>query len=680
MKRIFQRLFAQNLLRMKLISPKLIGISVVLLFSISCDVTSEIENYKQESNEEGIENLNVPSGFDFETYKEVQVTITDKSDKVKYDVFVYSEEEKLIGIETFEDEEGEIQTESVYRTETLNQLVFSGITNNGILRQSITLPNSASQLYIRRRQNLKYTSRIVSIENNQVNLNDAQLSKSSRTKSNANDDLLYAVNGSGELFQIDPVTGGYTLLANMPMGSYTCAIDKENKVLYSIGRSNPNPLMKYSIENNTWETIGNIGVSGPRLDFNPNNGLLYFSKNNKLHTIDPLNGNFLDTWDVNGLHKKGGGDIVFASDDRLFLCSFSGVYRLDLDTNNEYQSTRISDENLPFDPTSMTFDSSGKLWLANKSNNSDLISMNVETGVWQYEFGVNANNGTEFNRAINDLASMSNDIEEVLDTDGDGVADVDDVFPNNVTAAFQLFTPSENSWGTLAFEDLWPSTGDYDFNDLALKYRFQTILNSENKAVELRFMYEVKSNGASLTNGFGIEFENISPLQISNVTGLDLKHNYVNLASNGTELNQDNTVIVAFDDAASMLNKSITIVISFSQPLSLSSIEDFGFNPFMIINKIRSKEVHLPLKAPTSLGENIIEIQGYNRDEDGDYLTQSGLPWAINVATDFKVPEEQVNIIDAYNFFGTWATSGGASYVDWYQNLPGHINLNLVSN
>jgi hypothetical protein len=34
--------------------------------------------------------------------------------------------------------------------------------------------------------------------------------------------------------------------------------------------------------------------------------------------------------------------------------------------------------------------------------------------------------------------------------------------------------------GTLAFEDLWPSTGDYDFNDLVVDYDFKIIKTIKN--------------------------------------------------------------------------------------------------------------------------------------------------------------------------------------------------------
>jgi hypothetical protein len=56
-----------------------------------------------------------------------------------------------------------------------------------------------------------------------------------------------------------------------------------------------------------------------------------------------------------GLHNTNGGDLAFAKDGTLFMCTFSGLYRLQLDQANVYQSTRSAD-NLPFQPTSMTFD------------------------------------------------------------------------------------------------------------------------------------------------------------------------------------------------------------------------------------------------------------------------------------------------------------------------------------
>ena len=54
------------------------------------------------------------------------------------------------------------------------------------------------------------------------------------------------------------------------------------------------------------------------------------------------------------------------------------------------------------------------------------------------------------------------------------------------------------------------------------------------------------------------------------------------------------------------------------------------------------------------------------------------MPWAINVAYDFKVPNEKTEILEAYNFFSSWATSAGMSFENWYKDDPGNINLDKV--
>jgi LruC domain-containing protein len=85
--------------------------------------------------------------------------------------------------------------------------------------------------------------------------------------------------------------------------------------------------------------------------------------------------------------------------------------------------------------------------------------------------------------------------------------------------------------------------------------------------------------------------------------------------------------------------------------------------------------VHLKGNTKTTLGNNISDVGGgNNNDPDGDYLSSTGFPWAINIIHDFKVPKESISIRDAYNNFENWATSGGNSSTDWYKDTPGNRN------
>jgi len=671
---------------MKTIKPLIITISIILLIFSSCSddfALSETEIEIEVANLE-IQELDIPEGFNFSTQQKVKVIIHDNATYVKYEVYAFSDEDYATETDTFENQEGEIVTEAVYKNKLFENLVFTGIPKNGVLEQTISLPSYYDKLYIRRNENLGYSSSIETIINKEVTYNYEASKTSGKTSGKSSEtlvnDYLYCVNGSAELFQVDPLNGVLTLLSTMPMGSWTCAIDQANKVLYSIGRSSPYPLMKYSIENNTWQIVANIGRGGPRLDYNYRDGLLYFSTGNKLYTYDPTNGENISVNTINGLHNTSGGDLAFAEDGTLFLCTFSGLYRLELNGNNSYDSERISADNLPFQPTSMTFDSNQELWLANNASSSDLIIMDTQTGGWQYNYGVSANNNTNYARTINDLTTFRvfTEIADDPDTDGDGVLDRDDSYPLEADKAFETFTPSKYGWGTIAFEDLWPSNGDYDLNDLAVNYRVVAVLNAQNLAVQLDFLINVTSIRAAFTNGFGIEIETLVPSQIQSITGHKLIHNYITLNANGTEAGQENAVIIIFDDPYEMRDHETTISVKFKQPISTGVLGTAPFNPFLIIDKTREREVHLANRHTTSLGTKNFQIDGVNRDEDGNYLNDNGLPWAIDIMHDFKVPKEKTAVNKAYNFFNQWATSGGLQFKDWYKDNPGYRNVDKI--
>ncbi|MEO0902242.1 MAG: LruC domain-containing protein, partial [Bacteroidota bacterium] len=502
-----------------------------------------------------ITELQIPSGFEFKTERRVELTINDNATNVKYDVYAY-EETSTGGQTTYINEEDEEVTGTDYLVDNLNHLIFSGAPSGGKIEHSFVVPDYFEQLYIRRKEGFAYSSEIVNISSDQVVYTyTPSTAKGASSAKSLVEDYLYCVNGSAELFQVDPLNGDYTFISTMPMGSFTAAIDQQNKFLYSIGRSNPNPLMRYDITNDTWTTIANLGIGGPRLDFNPQDGLLYFSTRSTLYSIDPTNGSILSQWDIIGLDSQQGGDLAFAADGTLFLCTFSGLYRLELNVEGDFDTTRISGEGLPFSPTSMTFDSNDELWLANNGSSSNLIVMDTQTGGWEYRYGPNSNSGISFDRTINDLTTFRvfNDNAVDPDTDGDGITDSNDDFPEDADKAFEQFTPSKYGWGTVAFEDLWPFLGDYDFNDTTINYRFVAVLNSDNMAVQLDIYFEVSSDGAGFVNAFGIELESIAPSLIESVTGTVLTEGYINVASNGVEQNQDRAVIILFDNHETML-------------------------------------------------------------------------------------------------------------------------------
>ncbi|MEY4980513.1 MAG: hypothetical protein RLZZ352_2783 [Pseudomonadota bacterium] len=90
------------------------------------------------------------------------------------------------------------------------------------------------------------------------------------------------------------------------------------------------------------------------------------------------------------------------------------------------------------------------------------------------------------------------------DSDGDSVPDSVDEFPNDASRAFSRYFPGKTSWGTLAYEDLWPATGDYDFNDLLMRYRSREIMDKDRKVVALEMDFRLAATGAGHVNGFAL--------------------------------------------------------------------------------------------------------------------------------------------------------------------------------
>ena len=322
---------------------------------------------------------------------------------------------------------------------------------------------------------------------------------------------------------------------------------------------------------------------------------------------------------------------------------------------------------------------------------------------WQFNEG----SGTIIHNTVSNtlsgnlIGAFSLDAGYGIDTDGDGVMYGYDDYPNDPTRAFNNYFPS-NGYGSLAFEDLWPSKGDYDFNDMVVDYKFCNITNSNNKLVETYATFILKAAGASYKNGFGFQFAtNNIPQSAIHITGSKLNDGYISLNANGLESNQNKPTFIVYDNAFKCLQsagtgigvnttantayvKPDTIVLHITYTPNLYTLADLNisaFNPFMIINEIRSKEVHLVDYPPTSLAN--LALFGTNDDASSPllnkyYRSKTNLPWAINIYETFEYPYEKSDVLKAYLHMADWAQSNGVLYPDWYQNKSGYRNNSYI--
>lgn len=287
----------------------------------------------------------------------------------------------------------------------------------------------------------------------------------------------------------------------------------------------------------------------------------------------------------------------------------------------------------------------------------------------------------------------------IIDADGDGVPDAQDDYPNDPLRAFNNYYPNSTGWASMAFEDLWPGTGDYDFNDLVVAYRINRVTNAGNKVVNMQMIYQVKAVGASLKNGFGVQLDNVLPNQISSVSGYDIDEGYINLSANGTENNQAKAVIILWDNVDNVITRAggsmfntvhnnlvgtsevLTVNVLFSTPLEQNVLGVAPFNHFLIKNMERGVEIHMADKIPTSLAD--LNLFGTAKDDSNPstgkyYKTANNLPWGINLPVIFDYPVEGSVILQSHLHFAEWATSSGSLFPDWYENKSGYRNTQYI--
>lgn len=271
------------------------------------------------------------------------------------------------------------------------------------------------------------------------------------------------------------------------------------------------------------------------------------------------------------------------------------------------------------------------------------------------------------------------------DTDGDGVVDTDDDYPSDPLRAFDNYTPGENTWGSLAFEDLWPAFGDYDLNDMVIDYRINQVTNAQNRVKDIKCNWRLRAVGASFNNGFAFEL----PFAADKIASVTSNHNLWTLESGGTK-----AVVRVFNNTFDLIPQVqghfinteigqpyitpvlITTDIVLNTPQNINEfIHSAPYNPFIFVKGVRSHEVHMKDYAPTDLMN--VSLFGTGNDDSNPtenryYTSRNNLPWAFNIASEFAYPSERSMITRAYLKFAPWAQSNGNSYPDWYLDNPGY--------
>jgi LruC domain-containing protein len=241
----------------------------------------------------------------------------------------------------------------------------------------------------------------------------------------------------------------------------------------------------------------------------------------------------------------------------------------------------------------------------------------------------------------------------------------------------------------VAYEDLFPYRGDYDFNDLVVGYRVAANLNVDGEITaisgegyliargagynhdwHLRIPLPASSSGSGQLNLF-------IPGELNNVSGYPLEMNFVGdldltLFPRTRQLWVDNNIYNGDADSPEGVNTlpgqilqkghRFSFSIDLGTPVALSYLDDAPFDPYLYVRDTRY-EIHLVGKGNTLPDSRNIK-EGLT-----SFVDSNNYPFAQILPEDWQVPLENTDLGEAYPEFLNFILSDRTTNIQWY-NAP----------
>lgn len=227
--------------------------------------------------------------------------------------------------------------------------------------------------------------------------------------------------------------------------------------------------------------------------------------------------------------------------------------------------------------------------------------------------------------------------------------------------------------GVFAFEDRWPSQGDYDMNDVMIDY-VQEQFFSGAKIKRQVLYFTTYQNRVSDQSGLAVHFDTkIAPSKITMK-----KQARGELAPVAVTYDFDGEAYILTDDITAELETTYIMELTYSSPVSAFNL--VKPEPFIFRDKEDDLrwEVHIPYEAPTSKMDTraFHTFQDASDLENGKwYVCRGDYPFAFYL-DNIRIDSFKDNILDPKNeslpidvFFPgfiDWSTSHGAMHSDWY--------------
>lgn len=284
-----------------------------------------------------------------------------------------------------------------------------------------------------------------------------------------------------------------------------------------------------------------------------------------------------------------------------------------------------------------------------------------------------------------DDTSISNDRDyndvlfKIVANPPKGITPENDIDPDPVA-------PFDAQHGTLAFEDLWPVRGDYDFNDLVIDYTYKR-LKSASGTDKIQLSLKPVARGGTKESGFGIELPFPAGM-VSNISGATLENpgsgeNAVLIVWNNTNSVFGGAGIINTYKSQSYKDIPATeVTVTLNTVLADADVNFIKFNPFIFIDGERGHEIHLVDYAPTS--KMNISLLGTELDRSDAskgvyYRMDNTYPWVLDIprtsssSPSWRYPVESEDITGVYLNYEKWTQD--KTNDDWFDaSVSGNVN------
>ncbi len=208
------------------------------------------------------------------------------------------------------------------------------------------------------------------------------------------------------------------------------------------------------------------------------------------------------------------------------------------------------------------------------------------------------------------------------------------------------YPDGENYYFAL-FEDLYPSQGDYDFNDIIIKSKLK--LGQGSGYVQGAVISELVNKGGSLPVEIGLMFYEVH----DGKTYVRIPNE--NITVNGNQLEGKDPWSMPY----AKIGKKWTIEFGFKTNADVVWI---AYHIVVVRDEGKTRQEIL------TGGFAKTEVEKFTIPVD-HFLTKKGFPWGLEITAEkFAVVKEKKFFLDAYPEFPKWVESGGEEAKEWYNN------------